>query len=111
MKYLITTMAMLAAAFALQSHAQSIMLPELTGEYGRGFCDAVKALMRNRDHYRQLSHFPAETMEESMKRIYETWPPKAPKGYENDQIVKMQVLEMAGIDLYVMLPPQLCEGK
>ncbi len=78
--------------------------------YRTGFCDAVRAMQRNREHYRDLLHFPRETKAESMARIYEKWPPRPPAGYEAGNIVKdLVILEMAGIDLYVMLPDQDCK--
>lgn len=94
------------------AHAQNTSR-EMTGEYGRGFCDAVAIMMRNRDHYRQMHHYPLETMDQSMKRIYEAgWPPKPPDGYdEKNSIVAHTVnLEMAGIDLYLIVPPNVCKG-
>lgn len=83
-----------------------------TPEFHRGWCAAVGAVIRNRDHYRAMVHYPAETVEQSMKRIYESWPPKPPAGFLADTIVSQGLnLEMAGIDLYVILPPQTCEEK
>ena len=79
-------------------------------EYAQGWCagytHAQQVSIRNRNHYRAMLKFPAETLEESMKRIYAKWPPEPPAGYVADNIVtRGVVLEMAGIDLYVVLPP------
>lgn len=95
------------------AHAQSASLwTEQTSEWRRGWCDAVKAVIGNRDRYRAMMHFPAETLDESMKRIYEKWPPQPPLGFKEDTVVdQATTLYMAGVDLYIILPPQPCEGK
>jgi hypothetical protein len=103
-------MKQIIAGLALTILATSVAAEE-SAEYKRGYCDAVAAVVRNRDHYRALVHYPAETVEDSMTRIYEKWPPRPPAGFEVTSIVADQLnLEMAGIDLYVILPPQLCQG-
>lgn len=82
-------------------------------EWQRGWCAAVRAITANRNHYRRLMKFPEETVEESIKRIYESWPPKPPKGFNTEALAdEFLNLEMAGIDLYVILPPpKECEEK
>lgn len=114
MKYRILVAAILLSTFAVaQAQTNSRLWKDESPEWRRGWCDAVKAVIQNRNHYRAMLHYPAETVEESMKRIYEKWPPRMPDGYsETNSIVSMSVnLEMAGIDLYVILPPQVCEGQ
>jgi hypothetical protein len=85
---------------------------EESPEFKRGWCAAVKVIIQNRDHYRAMVHYPAETVDESMKRIYEKWPPRPPAGFVMDTMIAEALnLEMAGIDLYVILPPAVCEEK
>ena len=83
----------------------------MSDEWRKGYCFAVEQSMRNRDHYRALVRFPAETLKQSMERIYAKWPPEPPAGFVADNIVtRGLVLEMAGIDLYVVLPDDVCKA-
>lgn len=86
------------------------MFDEMSDEWRKGYCFAVEQSMRNRDHYRAMVRFPAETLKQSMERIYAKWPPEPPAGFAADNIVAQGlVLEMAGIDLYVILPDEPCK--